>query len=208
VFWAGGLVAALILVLSVNGTLSSWTQAIITNSNNSVATAAAVILQETSGPNTCLSSTNASNSYTCTTINKYGGVATPLTPGTTRTVDVTFTNLGTGAGTSFVLAPAACTQTPPVGVGPPPVNNLCGNGDLTVAVSCTPGATYTGTPWADLVFLAGTPTAFAGGAYTHAAGLAVNASVTCRFTVALISGASPQDQSITLSQPMTWTLNG
>jgi hypothetical protein len=208
-FWAGGAVAALVLALGVSGTLSSWSQAIITNSTNNVATASAVILKETSGANTCYSSTSTTNVSTCATINKYGGTATPLTPGTSQTVDVTFTNVGTGAGTSFVLAPAACSQTPVAGTGTPAVNNLCTNGDLTVAVSCSNGTSYTaGSAWTDLVFAAGSPSAFGTGTYTHAAGLAANASGTCRFTVSLLSGASPLDQSITLSQAMNWTLNG
>ena len=79
------------LTLSVNGTLSSWTTAIISNSTNTTATAQAVILQEV-GPDgtaghvsqTCQSSSDPSNSYSCTNINKYGGTTTPLTPGTTR----------------------------------------------------------------------------------------------------------------------------
>jgi hypothetical protein len=206
--WGGGIVAALVLTLGVNGTLSSWTQAVITNDNNTVTTGSAVILKETSGANTCLSSTSTTNQSTCSTINKYGGTATPLTPGTNQQVDVTFTNVGSVAGSSFVLAPAACSQAPTAGSGSPPAANLCTNGDLTVTVGCSDGTTFTsGSAWTDLKFGPGSPGSFAGGSYTHTAAFAVNASATCRFTVALASGAGPTDQGITVSQVMSWTLN-
>jgi hypothetical protein len=200
-------VAGLVLLLSVNGTLASWTSAIITNDTNTAATAGAPILQETSGGTTCVSSTNASNSSTCSTINTYGGTTTPLTPGSSQSVDVTFTDTGSVAGSTFTLAPGACGQTPAAGTGSPVANNLCTNGDLTVAVSCSPGATYSAAgAWTDLVSTAVGPSSFAGSTYTHAAGLAVGASATCRFTVALGAGAGVLSQGITASQPLTWTL--
>ena len=42
---------------------------------------------------------------------------------------------------------------------------------------------------------------------THTATLAAGAQWTCRITVALASGASVLDQGITVTQPLTWTLN-
>src|SRR3954454_20718760 len=96
-WWALGssAVAAVVLALGVSGTLSSWTSAIISNDTNTVATASAVILREVGpGPQTCLSSSGASNSYTCSTINKYGGTASPLAPGGSQSVDVVFSNVG------------------------------------------------------------------------------------------------------------------
>jgi hypothetical protein len=205
--WAGGVVAAVLMTLGVNGTLSSWTQAIITNDTNTAATVGAPILKETNGATTCLSSSVATNISTCSTINKYGGTATPLTPGTSQTVDVTFTDVGSVNGSTFALAPGTCTQTPTAGSGSPAANNVCTNGDLTIAVSCSPGATYAaGSAWSDLVSTAVAPTAFAGTTYTHTAGLAAGASATCRFTVALGSGAGILSQGITASQPLVWTL--
>jgi hypothetical protein len=206
--WAGGGIAAVVLTLGVNGTLSSWTQAIITNDTNNVATAGAPILKEASGATTCLSSASATNSSTCSTINKYGGTGSPLTPGTSQTVDVTFTDVGAIAGSTFVLSPAACSQNPTAGSGSPAANNVCTNGDLSVAVSCSGGVTYVaGSAWTDLVSTAVTPATFAGTTYTHAAGLAAGASATCRFTVALTAGAGVLSQGITVSQAMSWTLN-
>src|SRR5690242_9816737 len=153
------------------------------------------------------SSDLASNTYTCSTINKYGGTTTPLTPGASQSTDVTFTNVGGAQGATFKLAAGSCTQTPTANASAtPPINNLCtAANELTVAVSCSNGATYTaGTAWTDLVYAAGTPSGI--GTLTHTAALAANASWTCRFTVALNGNASVTDQGITVSQPLTWTL--
>jgi hypothetical protein len=196
--------------LSVSGTLSSWTTAIIGNDTNTAATATAVILQEV-GPDgtaahtaqTCRSSDGAANSVTCTTINKYGGTTTPLTPGTNQTADVTFTNLGGANATSFVLTPTACSSTPSTGTPTP--NNLCTT-DLTVAVSCSNGGTYNGgAAWTDLVYAAGAAGSMP--TLTHTPGMVAGASATCHFTVALPGNASVLDQGLTLSQVLTWTLN-
>lgn len=203
-------VAAVLMGLSVNGTLSDWTSAVLTNSNNTVATAAAVILQEV-GPDgtsahtsqTCRSSDGSGNAATCTTINKYGGTTSPLSPGGTQSTDVTFTNLGAANASSFVLTPGACASSPSSGTPTP--NNLCTT-DLTVALSCSGGSTYSaGAAWSDLAYAAGAAGSMP--TLTHAAGLAAGASATCRITVALPSSASVLDQGVTLSQPLSWTLN-
>jgi hypothetical protein len=88
VLFLSGAGAALIITGS-SGTLADWTQAVITNSINSAGTAKAVILREVGG-STCTSSNNSTNDFTCTTINKYGGTGTPLSPGSNQQVDVTF----------------------------------------------------------------------------------------------------------------------
>ena len=212
---AAGGVAAVFLTLGVNGTLASWTQAIIGNSTNTVASAAAVILQETGpGPVTCTSSSSSSNSATCSTINKYGGTATPLTPNTSQTVTVTFTNTGAAnAHTSFVLAPGTCASTYTVTAtgetaGAASTPNLCTNGDLTVAVSCSDGSTYSsGSAWTDLVYTAAAPPTTTKSHTPTGSDLNAGSSWTCQFTVTLSSSASVLDQNITVSQPLTWTLN-
>lgn len=205
--WGASACAAALLVLSTNGTLSSWTAAVITNDTNTVSTAAAVILQEVGPSATCLSSSGAANSYTCSTVNKYGGTASPLTPGTNQVTDVVFSNVGSSAASSFVLTPGSCTQNPTAGSGSPAAANVCTNADLTVAISCSNGATYSaGSAWADLKYLAGAPASIPA-SLTHTATLAASASFTCRFTVALDAAASVLDQGITASQPLTWTLN-
>lgn len=203
-------VAATLLTLSVNGTLADWTSAVLTNSTNTVASSTAVILQEV-GPDgtaghatqTCRSSDAAANTATCTTINKYGGTTSPLGPGSSQTTDVVFTNLGAANATSFVLTPSTCTSSPSTGTPTP--NNLCTT-DLTVAISCSGGSTYAaGSAWTDLVYAAGAAASIP--TLTHTPGMASGASATCRITVALPAGASVLDQGLTLSQPLSWTLN-
>ena len=203
--------ALAVLTLGTTGTLSSWTSAIIGNPNDTTATAKAVILQESNGSATCSSSDGGQttvNSYSCTTINKYGGTASPLVPGGTAATDVTFSNIGGANATSFQLAPGTCTQSPTAGSGTPAAANLCANGDLTIAVSCSPGSTYSsGSAWSDLVYAAAAPPS---ATKTHTATgteLNTSASWTCRVTVTLIAAAQVTDQGITLSQPLTWTLN-
>jgi hypothetical protein len=210
VLWTASAVSALVLVLGVNGTLSAWTSAIVNNTTNTVATGGSVVLREVNGANTCISSTGGGNgnSFDCTTINKYGGTATPLTPGTSQTVDVTFSNVGTTAASKFVLNPAACGQTPAAAAGPPTYNNLCtaGGNELLVGVSCTDGLTYGTTPWTDLVYAPGAPGSMPA-TLTHTATLGVNANWTCRFTVSLTGNASPSSSGITVSQALKWTLS-
>jgi hypothetical protein len=203
-----GLVSAVVLTLGVSGTLASWTSAVIANDTNSVATSSAVILREVGpGPTTCLSSSGAANSYTCSTINKYGGTASPLAPGGSQSTDVVFTNVGSAAASSFVLGTGSCSQSPTAGSGTPAAADVCTSGDLTVAISCSDGSSYAGgSAWVDLVHAASAPGSIPA-TLTHTATLAAGASFTCRFTVALSASASVLAQGITVSQPLTWTLN-
>lgn len=204
-----GALAAGLLTLGVTGTLSSWTSAILGNDDNEADSAGAVVLEE-AGPGgaTCTTASSATNTATCSTINKYGGTATPLMPGGSRTVDVTFTNLGAANGTTFALAPGTCSQSPAAGSGTPTATNLCTSAsELTVALGCSPGASYAaGSAWSDLAYAASVaPTA----TKTHTAtGAELNAGAqwTCRFTVALNAAAAVASQNITVSQPLTWTL--
>lgn len=198
----------MVLVLGTSGALASWTSAVIDNDTNTVATAKAVILSETDGSTTCRSSDQATNISTCSGINKYGGTASTLMPGGSRTVDVTFTNIGAANATSFALAPGTCSQSPTAGSGTPAATNLCtATSELTVAVSCSPGATYAGgSAWVDLAYAAAVPPT---ATKTHiASGSELNAGAqwTCRFTVALNAAASIASQNVTVTQPVTWTL--
>jgi len=206
--WLSGALAAAVLALGASGTLSSWAQAVVGNTTNTTATAQAVVLSETSGANACASSDGAQttvNVSSCTTINKYGGTTSPLNPGGSVTTDVTFKNVGAANASSFALTPGSCSQTPTAGSGTPPAANVCTNGDLTVAISCSPGATYAaGSAWTDLSYAAAAPPT---AQKTHAGSdLNAGASWTCRFTVALLASAGVADQAVTLSQPLTWTL--
>ncbi len=205
--WGAGGLGAALLLLGTSGTLSSWTAAVVGNDTNTVGTAAAVILEETGPSATCLSSSGFGNSYTCSTVNQYGGTAAPLSPGDSQVTDVVFSNVGAAAASSFVLTTGSCTQSPVAGSGSPAAADVCANGDLTVAISCSDGATYSaGSAWTDLVQAATAPSSVAA-TLTHTATLAAGTSFTCRFTVTLGTGADVLDQGITASQPLTWTLN-
>ena len=80
--WGSSILAAGVLILGVNGTLSTWTKAVIDNNNNSVAATGAVSLIET-GPGssgvTCNTADDADNSVTCSGINKFGGIGASST---------------------------------------------------------------------------------------------------------------------------------
>src|SRR3954451_1438779 len=195
--WCSCVAACLLLTLTVGGTLSGWTQAMITNNSNTVSTAAAVILRET-GPDgtaahtsaTCFSSASPTNSASCATINKYGGTTTPLTPGSSQSSDVTFTNVGTANASQFQVTPGGCTQNPAAGTGVPAAANVCTGSDLTVTMSCENGTAYnSGDPhWAAFAYT-GSVGGFAS-TFTQTGVLTVGASATCRFTVALSAAAS------------------
>lgn len=208
-WWGSGALAATILVLGTSGTLGSWTSAVIDNDDNDVATAQAVILTETDGATTCRSSdAPTTNSYTCTTINKYGGTSVPLSPGDDEVTDVTFTNSGSADAATFTLAPGSCSQAPGAGTGTPAAADLCASGDLTVEVGCSPGATYdAGSAWPDLSYAAAAPPTAPDTHATTAGDLDADAQWTCRFTVALDPAASVLAQDVTVSQPLTWTLS-
>jgi len=204
--WGACAAAAALLLLAVNGTLASWTSALITNDDDTAGVAAGYLaLVETDGTSTCDTSTQPSNTVAhCSTINKYGGNLT-MSPGDSEVVDVTFTNPGTAAGNVFGYAPGTCTPTNGTGG-----IDLCADGDLTVAVSCSTGAAYNaGALVAALGQAAVAPGSLATRSWTAAPALAASSAsaVTCRFTTALSASAPAADAGSQVSQPVTWTLD-
>jgi hypothetical protein len=201
--WACGVVAAATLVLAVNGTLSSWTAAILTNNSNTADSATSVVLEETGpdsagNPTTCTTSGTASNTASCSTINKYGngGVAatglTALSPGGSISTSVTLTNTGSSNAGTFTLTPGACSSvynsgsqsgnTPAVG------DDLCTR--LKVAVAATPLATFA-----------------SNGPYTLTTGLASGASAACTFTVSLPAATPANYSGQTVTQALAWEID-
>lgn len=191
--WLSGALAAVLLVLGVNGTLSSWTSAILNNSTDTVQAANAVVLTETDGTHTCVSTDNndGSNSYTCATINKYGGTATPLAPGASQSVTVTMTNTGTTSG-SLTLAPGTCVKSAGSASATQSICDVA-----TVSITCTSPSTLDTT--ASPVVLSSF------GAQTVGT-LAAGASTQCTFQVTVPSNASPQIAGQVATQPLVWTL--
>lgn len=208
--WLAGVVAAALLVLGVTGTLSSWTTAIIGNSNNSAASTTAVALVETQTAPTNTSATpcdtrsSTTNSVTCTSINKYGGIGAgsgndaygaPLNPDGTNSqaVTVNLKNAGTGSG-DLVLSSGSCSNHAyPGSTGADTTDyNLCTQ--MHLDVTCATPSTYT---------YSGTVNAFTGG---DVGALAATASTDCTFTVTLPSTTPSGYASQYLTQALTWTL--
>ncbi|ROP78705.1 hypothetical protein EDF18_1361 [Frigoribacterium sp. PhB107] len=104
-----GLVAAVLMALTMSGTLSAFT-ASIANANNT-ATTGTLLMREVGTPGaTCYSNgaesasvSSNGNTATCTSNNKFGAGGT-LKPGTTRNVPVTISNVGTMDAGTFTLA--------------------------------------------------------------------------------------------------------
>ncbi|MCX6395241.1 MAG: hypothetical protein NTV23_02000 [Propionibacteriales bacterium] len=204
--WGSGAAAALVLVLGVNGTLSSWTSAVITNDDNTAgATATYLALVETDGVSTCDTTSSQNNTDSaCSTINKYGGNGS-MSPGDDEVVDVTFSNPGTAVGNTFSYLPGTCTPTNGTGG-----IDLCVDGDLTVSVSCSTGATYNaGALVAALGQSAVAPGSLVGKSWTSAPALAAASAsaITCRFTTLLAANSPPVDSGSQVAQPVTWTLD-
>lgn len=214
--WGSGAVAAAILILGVNGTLSTWTTAIINNNNNSVASTSAVALVETqtapSGNSTICDTaavTNGSNSVTCSGINKYGGIGdatavadtgfatdasgAPLAPGGSQSVTVNLKNDGTGSGTLTLAAGSCANLAYPNSTGADLSHyNLCTQ--MRLAVTCSTPSTFT---------YSGTVAAFTGGSLGT---LAATASTNCTFTVSLPANSASGYSSQYLTQGLSWTL--
>ena len=185
-----GLASALILALSMNSSLAAFT-ASITNSINTLSTGTLTMRETGPGgtPAICSSTDGTNNAFTCATINKYGGTATPLAPGASVSTTVTITNTGTLPATTFTLAPGTCTQS-----GTGTATDFCTQTRIVI----TAGGT-TVTP------ANSTLTSIAGTTINLAAPVAPGATVTFVFTVSLPSGLGNTYQNLTASQPLTFT---
>lgn len=193
-----GAVGTAVLALSASGTLSAFV-ATITNSSNTAATASMAIT-ETSGTATC-------NSYdttaTCTTIDKFGGTATPLVPGGAQTVTVKFANTGTVPVASSALTPGTCVATSTGAVGgttPATPNSDPGNLCSALNVKVYAAATATGTP-----IYSGSPSGFT--PVTTLGALAAGANQSYTFVTSLPAAATTAVQGQKVSQPLVWTFS-
>ena len=196
---AAGLAGSLALSLSLSGTLSGFV-ATITNTQNTVGSGR-LSITETSGTSTC-------NSYdastTCATINKYGGVATPLLPGGSQAVTVTFANTGSVSVGSLVLAAGTCVATASATPGSTtPTTPITSPGNLCSAIIVTlyNGASAIGTP-----LFSGSAAAVSG-ISGSLGGLAVGANHSYTIVASLPAAASASVQGQQISQPLVWTFN-
>ena len=191
-----GIFAAVLLSLSLTGTLSGFA-ASITNSSNTAGSGTLIMQEQNAGASvTCLSTDGGSvstNSATCSTINKFGG-STSMVPGQTVTTTVVLKNTGTVRASAFSLTPGTtCTQTGSVSGS---ASDLCSKLNLTITQNgATSPALFTGT-------LASFAASTAPLALTP---LASGASSTYVFAVTLDSSATTAYQGLTAAMPMTWT---
>jgi hypothetical protein len=208
--WVAGAASAVLLGLTVTGTISGWT-ASITNTTNTTGSGT-LLMQETNsvGPVTCYSNGTATgtigtNSANCSTINKFGGDQTNglnLAPGTTATVTtVSIKNAGTIVASQFTLTGGACTQSPNTGN-----TGVIANGsatDFCTKINVT-------IKQAGVVVFAGTAAQLAGasGATTalpaNLGPVAAGATVSMEFDVSLAATADNTYQGLALSLPLTW----
>jgi hypothetical protein len=209
-----GALAAVLLSVTMSGSLAGFT-AQITNSTNNVSTGV-LTMKETGGAATCNSTDTAgatngvnTNSFTCATINKYGGGT--LIPGTTAASSssqvVSITNTGNVTANTFTLQPGACTQAISVSTLPSGnASDLCSKLFLTITDSSVTGGTTTvTTPLASTALSAlsattpiALPVAAAGNVQTFT------------FTISFPStGASTDNsyQNLKASQALVWTYN-
>ena len=82
----------------------------IKNTVNSTKTGS-IVLEESSGGVTCVSTDGTGNVYECETINKYGGEDSPLAPGGAgNTTTITLKNTGSLDATKIAVIADACLQ--------------------------------------------------------------------------------------------------
>jgi hypothetical protein len=196
---ATGVAAAVLLSVSMSGTLSGFV-ASITNDTNTAASGSLVMQESqvsaTGAPTvTCLSNTGGvdANAATCSTINKFGG-STTMIPGQTVTSVVNIKNVGTSKASTFTLTPgAACTQTKN-GTVNGTATDFCAklNVVITAAGSATP------------VFSGTAATLAASPAKTLTA-LTAGASTDFTFAVTLDNSAGNTYQGLGASLPLTWS---
>jgi len=192
-----GIFAAVLLSLSLTGTLSGFA-ASITNSTNTAASGTLVMQEQNAAGSVTCSSTDggsvSTNAATCSTINKFGG-STTMTPGNTVNTAISIKNTGTAAASTFTLTPGStCTQS----------NNGSSNGTATDLCAKM-----------NLVITSGSTTVFSGtlasfkgaaaSAFTMPAAPAAGASTPFNFAVTLDSSAGNTYQGLAASVPMTWT---
>lgn len=210
----GALVAAgigSVLIAGSSVAVISGFTASITNSVNTVGSGA-LIMTETSGANTCVSSGSVvtSNTATCSTINKYGA-STSAVPGTPISTTVTITDSGSVAANSFTLTAGSCTQSTN-GAFNGTDASFCGKVDVTIQETGKTACVYPASATAVCPATptsAGTLAALSGTSPTLTpVTVAAGAARTFVITVMLDgTTATNADQGLLASQPLTWAFS-
>jgi hypothetical protein len=201
---AAGAIGALLLTVSLSGTLSGFTASI--NNSNDTASTGQLTMSETStvaGTTTTCNSTDVvgigNNAATCSTINKYGGTTNLVPGGSGVATTVTITNTGTVKANTFTMKPAACVQTTVTGQTSGGATDLCSQ--MTVVVTSGGTAVFSGTLAQFATATSSTTPALTMPVSTVAAG----ASVPFTFTVSLPSTLGNTYQNLQASQPILFT---
>jgi hypothetical protein len=196
---ATGVAAAVLLSVSMSGTLSGFV-ASITNDQNTAASGSLVMQESQVGATgtptiTCLSTSATggadTNAATCSTINKFGG-STTMIPGQTVTSVVNIKNVGTSKASTFTLTPGALCAQSKNGTVNGSATDFCAK--LNVVITSGSTTVFSGTA----ATLAGSP------AKTLTA-LAAGASSDFTFAVTLDSSVGNTYQGLGASLPLTWT---
>ena len=195
-----GIFAAVLLSLSLTGTLSGFA-ASITNSSNTAGSGTLIMQEQNAGATvTCLSTDGRSvstNSATCSTINKFGG-STTMTPGNTVNTAISIKNTGTAAASTFTLNPGAtCTQSTNGSARQRHRDRPLRQDEPGHHVRPRTTAPSSGT----LASFKGA----AASAFTMPQARAAGASFPFNFAVTLDSSAGNTYQGLAASVPMTWT---
>ena len=200
-----GLVAAVLMALTMSGTMSAFT-ASITNDGNAASTAT-LLMRQTGAPDaTCYSNgtkgasvSTTGNTATCSTVNSFGGSL--LTPNARQTTTMSFYNDGTVAASTFGLTVAgACA--------PGTKDTTAGNAsDICTRISVSIVSGGKEVFGGSLQTLGEQKTAFALTSAPVKPGTPATPAVpvTVDVTTTLAAGASNDYQGLTATVPLTWT---
>jgi hypothetical protein len=201
-----GIVMTAVIGGSYAPAVSGFT-ASINNSNNSIGSGT-LLMTETQGATTCLSSTagtvTATNAGTCSAINKFSGT-TVATPGATYTSTVTIKNNGTVPANSFNLTPAGCIVSNNGTTNGTDSAGFCAKVNITISDDTNTKCVYPASTSAcaaptnanTLATLGTTPIALA-------TPLAANASRAYTFTVGLDNSATNANQGLLATEALSW----
>jgi hypothetical protein len=208
------------LALSLIGGLAALGAATMANFNATIVNTSntfqsgTIALKETSGATTCLSTgagvTTDTNSFNCSTIDKFGGAGSPNQKpgGTALSTVVTVKNDGTINAGTFTVTPGSCTASQTGVYHGSNTAGFCAKINVTVeddtgAATCVfpAGAGACAAPFSSNTLAS----LVSGGAISLNSGsLAAGASRTYTFKVQLDGSAGNDMQGLTASLPLTW----
>ena len=193
---AGG-VAAVLMLIATTPTFSAIV-ASITNSVNKVVTGT-LTMEEKSGNSTCSSVSDANNTATCATINKYGDASRVMAPGESQTTNITLKNTGSIKATSFTLTPQVCKTYNDVSTTTASIVDVCDQ--IDVEIKAGQNVIYNGTAKnlaASINLLQ----------KLNKQEIAPNEAVDITFKTTLKSSATSAHAGKTVSQPLVWQFQG